>query len=78
MRMMEEEWVLLERGEAAGALRKLISMVCKKMRKNNTIEQIAEDLEEEISVIEPICKAAEEFAPDYDCESVYERMGVDL
>ena len=78
MRMMEEEWVLLERGEAAGALRKLIAMVCKKLRKHKTIEQIAEELEEEISVIEPICKAAEEFAPNYDCESVYARMGVDF
>jgi len=38
-------------GEAAGDLERLISMICKKMKKEKSIEEIAEDLEEEISVI---------------------------
>lgn len=77
MRMMEEEWVLLRRGEAAGELRRLIVQICKKMKKHKTLEEIAEDLEEEITVIEPIYITAEEFAPDYDCDLVYERLNAD-
>lgn len=78
MRMMEEEWVLLKRGKALeleqGKICNLISQVCKKIKKHKTIEEIAEDLEEELSVIEPIYETAKAFAPDYDCELIYEQM----
>jgi len=35
---------------------------------------IADELEEDISVIEPICKTAESFAPDYDPDKIYEAL----
>ena len=41
------------------------------------MEEIAEDLEEDISVIEPIYQAAEEFAPEYDPDPVFERVNAD-
>ena len=48
-------------------------MVCKKLAKNEAPEEIAKDLEEEISTILLICELAEEFAPEYDSEKVYEK-----
>lgn len=70
--------VLREDGEAIGMkkgdLRRLVFQICKKMKKNKTIEEIAEDLEEESSVIEPFYRVAEKFAPDYDPESVFEQI----
>ncbi len=61
-------------GEAAGDLQRLISMVCKKMKKEKSLEEIAEDLEEEVSVIEPIYNAAKDFAPEYDPKAIFERL----
>lgn len=48
--------------------------LCKKMKKNKTLEKIAEDLEEEISVIEPLYRVAEKFAPDYDSDAVFKQI----
>lgn len=55
---------------------KLIEQVCKKLRKNKTPEQIAEDLEEDIEAIRSICRAAEEFAPKYDSNKIFEKISV--
>ncbi|MCI9142097.1 MAG: hypothetical protein HFH87_05660 [Lachnospiraceae bacterium] len=54
-----------------------VSLVCKKLRKGRTLEEIAEDLEEEISVIEPLYNKAKKFAPDYDPNLVFEMMSKD-
>lgn len=61
-------------GEAKGEILKLISLISKKMKKNKSLEVIAEELEEEISTIEPIYNVAGEFAPEYDPELIYERL----
>lgn len=61
-------------GEAVGDLRRLAAMVCKKMKKNQSMERIAEDLVEEIETIEPIYNAAKKFAPEYDTEAVLGEM----
>lgn len=70
--------VLWEDGETTGikkgSLQKLVELICKKMRKNKTVTEIAEELEEEASVIEPIYNAAKEFAPKYDARSVFEHV----
>ena len=70
-------WSFLEelnRCKKEGDQQRLISQVCKKMKKEKPLEEIAEDLEEEVSVIEPIYNAAKEFAPEYDPKAVFERM----
>lgn len=61
-------------GKIEGDLQRLVSQVCKKLKKNRSLEMIAENLEEELSVIEPIYDAAREFAPEYDPDLVYERV----
>lgn len=74
LRYIEELNRKKKEGEKAGDLQRLISQVCKKIRKDKLLEEIAEDLEEEVSVIEPIYNIAKEFAPDYDLQSILERM----
>lgn len=61
-------------GRTEGEHIKLIEIVCKKLRRGKTPEEISEDLEEDISAVREICKAAEEFRPDYDFEFVCEKI----
>ena len=60
-----------EEGEARGENYKLVSMVCRKLRKGKEPERIAEELEEEVELIQRICQTAKEFGPGYDEEKVF-------
>lgn len=74
-----KEWLEEERtvGIEDGEKKKLVEQICKKLRKGKRIQVIAEELEEEVSVIQGICDSIEKYAPDYDFnlvwESIYER-----
>ncbi|MCR5801046.1 MAG: hypothetical protein K6G57_01795 [Lachnospiraceae bacterium] len=48
----------------------LIENVCKKLRKGKSIEQIADELEEDPARIKDICDAASKFAPEYNADKV--------
>ena len=61
-------------GEKNGQLQTLISLTVRKLRKGKSVEQIADELEADIATIAPICKAAEEFAPEYDEEKIFEKV----
>ncbi|MBS7183684.1 MAG: hypothetical protein KH047_09380, partial [Eubacterium sp.] len=61
-------------GQQIGQELKLIEIVCKKLKKNKTAEQIADELEEDITDIEKIYDVAEKFAPDYDVNKIYDAM----
>ena len=52
----------------------IISLICKKLRKRKTVDEIADDLEADISLVESVCKVAEQFAPEYDEEKVIAAM----
>lgn len=60
-----------KKGITQGEERKLIEMVCKKLRKEKTPDIIADELEEELEIIQSICKVAVTFAPEYKCSDVY-------
>lgn len=64
----------IKEGHDMGREIERISMVCRKLVKNKGPEQIAEELEEELPVIHRICRVAEQFAPDYDCEMIYQAL----
>jgi len=68
------EEVIAEEAEERGEIRKLISQTVKKLVKGKTAKIIAEELEEEESVINRICKAAQETAPEYDIEKIYMKL----
>ena len=63
-----------DEGLADGAEKKLIIQICRKLQKGKTPEQIAEELDEELSDVKRICRAAEACRPYYDCDAIYERM----
>ena len=46
----------------------LVRQVCRKLRKGKPADLIADELEEDISVIKPICEELARFAPDFDEE----------
>ena len=58
-------------GRTEGESYKLVSMVCRKLRKGKEPERIAEELEEEVELIQRICQTAKEFGPGYDEEKVF-------
>ncbi len=63
-------------GRQEGELRKMISLVCRKMAKGKNAEVIADDLEEDIGEIKRIYDAAVKYAPDYDTEKIYTELCV--
>lgn len=63
-----------QEGESIGVTKSIISLTCKKIKKGKTSEEIAEELEEDISAIEPIYKAALEEAPEYDTDAIYNKI----
>jgi len=53
---------------------KELTIIIKKLKKNKSLEQIADDLETEVSEIETICEVARKYAPDYDIEAICEEV----
>ena len=61
-----------EEGRELGERQKIISQVVKKIKKDKSVEEIADDLEEKERVIAPIYEAALSMKPNYDVEKIYE------
>ena len=53
-----------------GELTTLIRQCVKKMQKGTSVEDIADMLEEDFSVIQSICNIAEKYAPEYEVEKI--------
>ena len=63
---------LLRQGREEGNTLPLIKQICKKLIKSKTLDEIADDLEEEVENIRAIYDVAVRFAPNYDSNKVYE------
>ena len=61
-----------EVGRELGERQKIISLVVKKLQKDKSVAEIADDLEEKEEVIAPIYEAALSMKPNYDVEKIYE------
>ena len=61
-----------EEGRELGERQKIISLVVKKLQKDKSVAEIADDLEEKEEVIAPIYEAALSMKLDYDVEKIYE------
>ena len=61
-------------GREEGERQKIISLVVKKLQKDKSVAEIADDLEEKEEVIAPIYEAALSMKPDYDVEKIYELL----
>lgn len=67
----------IEKGIERGSNIKLITQICIKLQKGKTLEQIADDLEEELSIVESIYEIAKKSAPSYDIEEIYRILTAD-
>ena len=63
-----------EIGKEIGERQKIISLVVKKLQKDKSVAEIADDMEEKEEVIAPIYEAALSMKPDYDVEKIYELL----
>ena len=61
-------------GRELGERQKIISLVVKKLQKDKSVAEIADDLEEKEEVIASIYEAALSMKPDYDVEKIYELL----
>ena len=64
----------IEQGIGRGETQKLVHQVCKKLVKGNSVEEIADMLEEETEVIQKICNIAAQYAPDYDIGEITKEL----
>ena len=64
----------VEEGRQEGSQTKLIDLVCRKLRKGKDADEIADALEEELPVVERICKAARELGTEYDVQKIYQKV----
>ncbi len=61
-----------------GRNRQLIEQICKKLRRQKTLTQIADEVEESPETIAPIIKASAESASEYDAEKIFEHIYGDM
>ena len=57
-----------------GSTLRLITQVCKKTQKQIPLAEIAEMLEEDISVIQPVYNIAVQSAPDYNEDAIFAEL----
>ena len=57
-------------GRAEGTVRYLVTSVIKKVQKNKTPDQIADELEESVEDIRPIYDIVKRYAPEYDVDAI--------
>ena len=62
-------------GYSEGEEKKLIELICKKMKKNCSAEEIADLLEEDKEKVEAIYNTVLNFAPDYNIEKIWKKLG---
>ncbi|MFR4458389.1 MAG: hypothetical protein ACLT5U_10525 [Mediterraneibacter gnavus] len=65
-------------GRLEGADLSLIRQVCKKIQKQIPLAEIAEMLEEDISVIQPVYNIAVQSAPDYNEDAIFAKLHPEL
>lgn len=53
-----------------GELTKLVSLLCRKLKKGKSPSIIADELEEDVSIIQALCDVANHYAPDYDIQKI--------
>lgn len=64
-----------EEGHREGFERKRVELICRKLNKGKSTEQIAEELEETVEEIQEMVDTAKRFAPEYDISGIMEALG---
>ena len=57
-------------GISKGDVGRLVNSIIKKLQKNKSLEQIADELEESVETIQPIYDIVKKHAPEYDADTI--------
>jgi hypothetical protein len=63
-----------ERGQKMGIIKSKVELITKKIQKNKTPEQIADELEEELEDIKPVIEVVKKHAPEYNVDSIIKEL----
>ena len=74
MQAWEEKYYDKIEAREEGEQQLLIRLVCRKLRKGMTLQEICEDLEETEDVLGPICEVAAMFSPEYAETQIWEEL----
>ena len=74
MKTLLHELEIREEGREQGEMIKLANLVCRKIIKKKTVEEIADELEEEVAVIQKIYDTVLEYGPDCDIDIILEKV----
>ena len=66
--------ILAEQAREDGEDHHLVELICKKLRRGKDVEQIADEVEEDLTRVSRICDVAERFSPDYDLDKVFKAV----
>ena len=69
-----QRWEEIAYARQEGALRENIAAICKKLAKGKSVEQIADELEQEPEKISQICCIAEKYAPAYSPDAIWREL----
>ena len=61
-------------GRAEGETSRLVSLICKKLKKGMSVAQIADAVEEDEARVQTITDVAQKYAPDYDVEKIVQEL----
>ena len=61
-------------GHAEGETSRLVSLICKKLKKGMSVAQIADAVEEDEARVQTITDVAQKYAPDYDVEKIVQEL----
>ena len=74
MKLEVMRWDMRREGRAEGRTEVLISQLYRKIKKGKTLEEIAEDLEEEADKIKPIYDMVVKYLPNYEPEKILKKL----
>ena len=63
-----------EEGLSAGQTEQLLTQTIKKIKKGKSISQISDELETDISIIEPMYNIVIKYSPDYDMDIILDAI----
>ena len=61
-------------GHDEGRNEYMVEQICNRLRKSKGAKMIAEELEEDIELVQEICEIAKNYSPDYDADKVYDAL----
>ena len=70
----KHERTMMKIGREEGQMQKELALIIKKVKKEKSLEQIADELEEDIDIIQPLYEIVLRHAPAYDEDAMLKEI----